>query len=122
MTTITNETIIKAAKAAGLDVREKMHNGALMPMLFSPNGGATFFFPQNNDIDNAMIMDGAEVCICYIHDTVKAECFFELRGDMEYETVDFDIDKNNKPQARRDAVILCAAAKLDAMNGEDHAK
>ena len=32
--TITNEPIIKAAKAAGLDVREKLHNGVMLPMFF----------------------------------------------------------------------------------------
>jgi hypothetical protein len=56
---ITNDTIIKAAKAAGLDAQLCLVTGK--PALADMKGGASWFDPLNNDTDNAMIRRGAEI-------------------------------------------------------------
>lgn len=117
MTTITNETIIKAAKAAGLDVHLediKSFMGAHTVMLEYKGGTASIFDPLNKDTDNAMIMDGADICLAWHIDAVSASFYIDEHG-MHSEP---QSTKSSKAQARRDAVILCAAAKYDAMNGE----
>lgn len=101
---ITNDTIIKAAKAAGLDV--KSHPELLLANRALP------FNPRFSDTDNAMIMDGAEISIAYHIDSVSASFYIDEHG-MHSEP---QSTKNGKAQARREAVILCAAAKWDAMN------
>lgn len=113
MTTITNDIIIKAAKAAGLDVSEAA-NGIKGTLLLGSKYPRRIFYPLHNDTDNAMIMDGAEISITYFLESVSASFYIDEHG-MHSEPQPAN---NGKSQARRDAVILCAAAKWDAMNKE----
>ena len=112
MTTITNETIIKAAKAAGMAIDDLDAYTLTMPC-------GREFDPLHNDTDNAMIMDGAEIDIEY--DTPE---LFLMAKSYAWNGNEYDVTKaeceydGNKSQARREAVILCAAAKYDAMNGD----
>lgn len=105
---ITNEIIIKAAKAAGLDVQLCLVTGN--PALADMKGGASWFEPIYNDKDNAMIMDGAEINIVYAEDAYKLLAYSGGES-AELSCVD------SKAIARRKAVILIAAAKWDAMQG-----
>lgn len=103
---ITNETIIKAAKAAGLDVRGPH------PTIFSKSLDWPFD-PLHNDSDNAMIRRDAEIVVSYWtgHEpVVHAHC----AAFGVY--VNTPVNNSDKAQAEREAVILCAAAKFDAMN------
>ena len=111
---ITNDTIIKAAKAAGLYVR--VEGGCLY------KGLREGFYPEGNDTDNAMIRRGAEIDVGFWWETeddvasVEATAWIKKKnGDRDSIDVDIQVG-NNKAQAEREAVILCAAAKWDAMN------
>lgn len=95
---ITNETIIKAANAAGVvlsDFRDRWFN------------------PLGDDTDNAMIRRGADISVAYLLDSVSASFYLDEHG-MHSEPKS---TKKGKAQAEREAVILCAAAKYDAMQG-----
>ena len=96
---ITNDTIIKAAKAAGLD-DDDLH---------------LLFDPRYNDTDNAMIRRGAEIDAVWISRFAIAATYIEIDGRVKQLQVNQEF-KNDKAQAEREAVILCAAAKWDAMN------
>jgi hypothetical protein len=114
---ITNDTIIKAAKSAGLGVREDfgvvretsaMHAGELLE-------DCRIFNPVASDFDNAMIRRGAEIVVSYWtghKPVVHAHC-----GAFGV-YINTPINNGDKGQAEREAVILCAAAKWDAMQGE----
>lgn len=114
---ITNETIIKAANAAGLDVREDfgvvretsaMSSGELLEY-------CRIFNPLASDFDNAMIRRGAEIDAMWISRFAIAATYIEIDGRVKQLQVNQEF-KNDKAQAEREAVILCAAAKFDAMN------
>lgn len=109
MTTITNDIIIKAAKAAGLNIYENPGPKGLAHFYIQCDLGHVLFDPRDDDTDNAMIMDGAEIDIVYMDGWLHASNIGAV-ADIEHEP-------KEKTQARRDAVILCAAAKWDAMNG-----
>lgn len=104
---ITNETIIKAAKAAGLDCIVK-GNEPFARLLVE----GRLFDPLDEDTDNAMIMDGAEISIAYHLDSVSASFYIDEHG-MHSEPLSTKLDK---AQARHKAVIRCAAAKWDVMS------
>lgn len=108
---ITNDTIIKAAKAAGLDAAL----GGRDPFgRLWVNGSV--FNPLHNDTDNAMIRRGAEIDVQWLPTSgyVEATAFLP-----DFEFFPFEIGYNDdKGAAEREAVILCAAAKFDAMQGE----
>lgn len=110
--TITLETIIKAAKAAGLDVRSDKREARLHLMSVGSNTGV--FDPLHNDTDNAMIRRGAEISVQYSIVSVAAIEYTNEGDFVRLKPV--LITNNNKAQAEREAVILCAAAKFDAMN------
>ena len=111
--TITNDTIIKAAKAAGLDVREDKRGSRMHLMSIGSNTGV--FDPLNNDTDNAMIRRGAEIDVLWRWGRVRAWACGSIKDPEASQLIEVDI-VNDKAQAEREAVILCAAAKFDAMN------
>lgn len=116
--TIDNATIIKAARAAGLDVQPCLVTGK--PAILDMKGGATFFDPLNNDSDNALIRRGAEIDVEFWWESkdhpasVEATAWVRQKnGDMQDIAIDVP-SGTDKAQAERNAVILCAAAKWDA--------
>lgn len=69
-----------------------------------------------NGTDKAMITDGAEIDVEYDgHDEIVAKSCAWNGTDCSVNRTEFEY-ANNKAQARRKAVILCAAAKWDAMS------
>lgn len=107
MQTITNETIIKATKAAGLDVIEKYEALYVNRVVFNP---------LHNDTDNAMIRRGAEIDAMWIGNYSIAATYAVIDGRVK--PLQFKQEfESDKAQSEREAVILCAAAKWDAMNG-----
>jgi hypothetical protein len=110
---ITNETIIKAAKAAGLDVRGVVRGSPMH--LISMDSITGVLDPLHNDTDNAMIRRGAEIVVSYWtghKPVVHAHC-----GAFGV-YINAPINNGDKAQAEREAVILCAAAKWDAIQGD----
>ena len=111
--TITNDTIIKAAKAAGLDVREDKRGSRMHLMSIGSNTGV--FDPLNNDTDNAMIRRGAEIDVRWFLGSKDVDSIASDGKGQYFDRTDNYVSKG-KAQAEREGVILCAAAKWDAMN------
>lgn len=109
---ITNDTIIKAAKAAGLTVRQAPD---MLLWITSEGRCMSPFRPLQNDTDNAMIRRGAEISVEWLPTSrhVEATAFLPDFEFFPFKKIEY---KDNKTQAEREAVILCAAAKFDAMN------
>lgn len=113
---ITNETIIKAANAAGLDIRMAGWGDAFRKD--SDGDYSILFAPRTEDTDNAMIRRGADISIAYHLDSVSASFYMDEHG-MHSES---HSTKEGKAQARREAVILCAASKWTAIQGDANEK
>ena len=118
--TITNDTIIKAAKAAGLTVAEfkVMGENSLFDISRADVSlaRAPAFSPLHNDTDNAMIRRGAEIDLEWVPVPLQVEATAFLPVFQSF-TVEIGYN-DDKGAAEREAVILCAAAKWDAMQGE----
>ena len=116
---ITNETIIKAAKAAGLNV-------TLVPVadcvvIDKVDCLQRVFDPLHNDSDSALIRRGAEIDVQFWSKEAYREASVEVdawikQPDGDLRGVTVEVKSDDKASAEREAVILCAAAKFDAMN------
>lgn len=119
--TITNETIINAARAAGLKVSSRYPTFLILER---PSGLPKEFDPLNNDTDNAMIRRGAEIDVGFWWERKDSPASVDAiawigqpNGHMQDIAVNVPLGAD-KARAEREAVILCAAAKWDAMQGE----
>lgn len=114
---ISNATILKAAQAAGLDIQDvKPANGVgpTLLLITLSTGAVRQFFPRDNDTDNAMIRRGAEIDVAWRRQAVQASAYDKSQNAQASFWVTIEIKDNDKAQAEREAVILCAAAKFDA--------
>lgn len=110
---ITPETILKAAKAAGLHCYICGSQNPHVRYVLGDEKDRTFS-PLTDDGDNAMIRRGAEIDLQWLHQSEQVDATAYPVGS-KYINVVVDYG-NDKAQAEREAVILCAAAKWDAMN------
>lgn len=108
--TVDKKTILNAAKAAGLCVHEE----DLDLVVIHPNGEEDLFNPKEQDADNALIQDGAEIAVSYWHGLKETW----VHATSKDKNLNFDISHKSKAQARRDAVLICAAAQFEAATQE----
>lgn len=119
---ITNETIIKAAKAAGLDAR--LAFSGVETIRTDEAARCHIFAPLHNDTDSAMIRRGAEIDVDWLPETKYRDAYVDaaawiLQPDTTRKGIlRRRLQGNDKSQAEREAVILCAAAKWDAIQGD----